>query len=164
MQIKTKSKTITNTFEAKRFLRKYGIYVEFWIPEGDNKSISNPLMKYKNQIEKLKKRFSYNSADVCTLLPDNPNLDQILSAFIKEHHHTDDEVRFVVEGNGMFGVNPVKDSPFEIYVEPGDLLLIPAYTRHWFNLTEKKTITCIRIFKENPKWEAIYEASEAVAP
>ena len=157
MQIKTKAKTITNTLEAKRFLKKYGLYAEFWVPEGDNKSISNPLAKYKNQIEKLKKKFGYASADVCSLSQDTPNLDQILSAFIKEHHHTDDEVRFTVEGEGIFGVNPHKDPPFEIYVESGDLLVVPANTRHWFNLTEKKRITCIRLFKENPKWEAVYE-------
>ena len=92
-----------------------------------------------------------------SLSQDTPNLDQILSAFIKEHHHTDDEVRFTVEGEGIFGVNPHKDPPFEIYVESGDLLVVPANTRHWFNLTEKKSITCIRLFKENPKWEAVYE-------
>lgn len=157
MKIKTKSKTIINKEEAKLFLSKYGLYAEFWQPEINDQKVSDPLIKYKNQIEKLKKKFSYASADCCTLNTSNPNLDKILEPFKKEHHHTDDEVRFTVEGEGIFGVNPLTDSPFEVFVEPGDLLVVPAMTRHWFELTDKKNICCIRIFKENPKWEAVYE-------
>ena len=157
MKIVTKTKTITDKEESKSFLSKYGLYAEFWQPEANDKSVSDPLLKYKNQIEKLKKKFGYASADVCAMKSDTPNLNKMLSAFVKEHHHTDDEVRFTVEGEGIFGVNPLTDPPFEVYVEPGDLLVVPANTRHWFNLTDKKNICCIRVFKENPKWEAIYE-------
>lgn len=157
MKIKTKNKTISNKEEAKVFLSKYGLYAEFWQPEINNPGVSDPLVKYKNQIEKLKKKFGYASADCCTLNISNPNLDKMLQPFKKEHHHTDDEVRFTTEGEGIFGVNPLTDAPFEVYVEPGDLLVVPAMTRHWFELTDKKNICCIRIFKENPKWEAVYE-------
>ncbi|MBI3591238.1 MAG: cupin domain-containing protein [Candidatus Melainabacteria bacterium] len=157
MKIKAKDKTITDKQEIKVFLEKYGLYAEFWQPETTDKSTSEPLIRYKNQIEKLKKKFGYSSADVCAMSHETANLDKMLNAFVKEHHHTDDEVRFTVEGEGIFGVNPLTDPLFEVYVQPGDLLVVPANTRHWFNLTDKKNICCIRIFKENPKWEAVYE-------
>ena len=157
MKIKTQTRVLIDKEEVKVFLKKYGLYAEFWTPEIDNSSLTDPLVKYKNQIEKLKTKFGYASADCCTLDKSNPNLDKMLEPFKKEHHHTDDEVRFTVEGEGIFGVNPITDSPFEIYVEPSDLLVVPAMTRHWFELTDKKNICCIRIFKENPKWEAVYE-------
>ena len=157
MKIKIQTKTITNKEEAKKFLEQYGLYAEFWQPEITNSNILDPLTKYKNQIEKLKKKFGYASVDCCTLNTNNPNLDKILEPFKKEHHHTDDEVRFTVEGEGIFGVNPLIDPSFKVYVEPGDLLVVPANTRHWFELTDKKNICCIRVFKENPKWEAVYE-------
>ncbi len=160
MKIQAKDKTITNFEEAKKFLKKYGLYIEFWEPELEDVSISDPLLKYRNQIEKLKKRFNYATADYCSLDKSSPDLDKMLQPFMKEHHHTDDEVRFTVEGKGIFGVNPISDPTFEIYVEPGDLLVVPANTRHWFKLTEEKNICCIRIFKENPKWEAVYEMSK----
>lgn len=162
MKIKTKSRTITDNNEVKDFLARYEIYIEFWKPEPSKSTVSDPLIKYKDQIEKLKKNFGYASADVCAMTSQTPNLDKMLGAFIKEHHHSDDEVRFTVEGEGIFGINPITDPPFEIYVEPGDLILVPANTRHWFNLTESKNICCIRIFKENPKWEAIYEMTDTV--
>ena len=161
MKIKTKSGEITDKREAVVFLKKYDLYAEFWQPEISDSQVEAihelPLQKYKNQIEKLKKKFGYASADVCSLNNTNPNLDKVLEPFMKEHHHTDDEVRFTVEGEGIFGVTPLTDPPFEVYVEPGDLLVVPAMTRHWFELTDKKNICCIRIFKENPKWEAMYE-------
>jgi 1,2-dihydroxy-3-keto-5-methylthiopentene dioxygenase len=31
-----------------------------------------------------------------------PNLTEITSRYNKEHHHTDDEVRLTVEGEGVF--------------------------------------------------------------
>ena len=163
MRIKTKSETITNKEKAKAFLEKYGLYAEFWEPEVTELNISDPLFKYKNQIEKLKKKFGYMTADCCSLNTSNPNLNKMLEPFKKEHHHTDDEVRFTVEGEGIFGVNPLTDPSFEVYVERGDLLVVPAMTRHWFELTEKKNICCIRIFKENPKWEAVYEMTPKVS-
>ncbi len=163
MKIKTKNGTITDKIKIKEFLAKFGLHGEFWQPESTDLSVFDPLIRYKNQIENLKKKFSYASADVCAMTAQTPNLDKMLSAFIKEHHHSDDEVRFTVEGEGIFGVNPLTDPPFEVYVEPGDLLVVPANTRHWFNLTENKNICCIRIFKENPKWEAIYEMPKTAA-
>ena len=134
------------------------MYAEFWLPEISDSS-SDPLIKYKNQIQNLKRKFGYKTEDCCTLNKALSNLDKMLEPFMKEHHHTDDEVRFTVEGEGIFGINPLSDPPFEVYVERGDLLVVPANTRHWFELTEKKNICCIRIFKENPKWEAIYESN-----
>lgn len=157
MKIKTKTRTITDKEEARLFLKKYALYAEYWQPQEDDPGIIDPLIKYKSQIEKLKKKFGYVSADCCTLNTTNPNLDRILEPFMKEHHHTDDEVRFTVDGEGIFGVNPLTDPTFEIYVEKGDLLVVPRMTRHWFKLTDKKMICCLRIFKENPKWEAVYE-------
>ena len=157
MKIKTKNRTITDKTEIKKFLEKYDLYTELWEPENVDKSILDPLLRYKNQIETLKKKFGYASADCCSMDSNTPNLDKMLAPFKKEHHHSDDEVRFTVEGEGIFGVNPLTDPPFEVYVQTGDLLVVPANTRHWFELTEEKNICCLRIFKENPKWEAIYD-------
>lgn len=162
MQVKIKTKEIIDKKETKKFLQKYRIYTEYWEPEVTDNLVLDPLVKYKNQIEKLQKRFGYIASDSCTLDKNTPNLDRILSPFKKEHHHTDDEVRFIVEGEGIFGINPLTDPPFEIYVAKGDLLIIPAITRHWFKLTEKKNVCCIRIFKDNPKWEAVYEMQEKI--
>ena len=156
MKVILNNKTITERPEIKSFLDQYGIYIEFWNDINLNHNLSDPLEKYKESIEKLKQKFNYVSADCCSLNSSNTNLDNILKPFMTEHHHTDDEVRFTVEGEGIFGICPKDKTEFEIHVEPGDLILIPANVRHWFKLTDKKNICCLRIFKENPKWEAVY--------
>jgi cupin superfamily acireductone dioxygenase involved in methionine salvage len=42
----------------------------------------------------------YQSQDVISLSDTTPNLDELLKNFQREHHHTDDEVRFIVSGHG----------------------------------------------------------------
>ena len=88
---------------------------------------------------------------------ETPNLDVIAAKFDKEHHHIDDEVRFTVEGEGVFEINYTDEDRMKFTAEPGDLIVITAMRRHLFYLTDKKNIRCIRLFKTKEGWEAIYE-------
>jgi 1,2-dihydroxy-3-keto-5-methylthiopentene dioxygenase len=102
------------------------------------------------------KERSYQSVDLIALRPDTPHLDAITAKFDKEHHHTDDEVRFTVEGEGVFEINVSDTERLKLTAEPGDLIVIPAFRHHLFYLTEKRAIRCIRLFKTKEGWEAIY--------
>jgi 1,2-dihydroxy-3-keto-5-methylthiopentene dioxygenase len=94
--------------------------------------------------------------DVIALDPSTPNLDVLLAKFVDEHHHTDDEVRFVVAGAGVFEINVTATERVVFTAEPGDLIVVPAWRRHLFYLTEQKSIRCIRLFKDKAGWEAHY--------
>lgn len=120
---------------------------------------------YAEEILELKGSRGYVTQDVVALSdgPKNgtatsqtPNLEALLATFRREHHHRDDEVRFIVDGGGLFTIRQGA-LIFDIRVEPGDLLVVPAHTRHWFDLTEARKILCIRIFKDPAGWEAIYD-------
>ncbi len=63
----------------------------------------------------------------------------------------------ILSGAGIFGIVPPEGDPFEIQVEAGDLLIVPAMTRHWFTLTETKQVVALRIFTTAAGWTAIYE-------
>ena len=81
----------------------------------------------------------------------------MLAKFDKEHLHTEDEVRFTVEGSGVFHINPDNGDPvFSITVESGDLISVPNGTHHWFNLCSDKTIRCIRLFEDKSGWTPHY--------
>ena len=80
----------------------------------------------------------------------------LLAKFSVEHHHTDDEVRFTVAGEGVFEINVTADERVKFTAQPGDLIVVPAWRRHLFYLTDQKTIRCIRLFKDNNGWEALY--------
>ena len=115
-----------------------------------------------NTIEKIKREHGYVDQDFIALLPDTPNLETISAKFDKEHYHTEDEVRFVVEGEGIFDVRDSSDRWIRIEVKEGDIILIPAKTHHRFMLTDAKRIRCMRLFVNHDGWAPLYRETAAV--
>lgn len=113
-------------------------------------------------LDELKAERGYVEQDIIELQPDTPNLDALCAKFVDEHLHTDDEVRFVLEGEGIFDLRSEGDRWMRVTVEPGDLLVVPANLHHRFLLTERKHIRCVRLFKDTSGWVPHYRhASEA---
>lgn len=153
------SNKIQDPNQIKKLLAEEGIIYQEWGVKDQVHDFADEavLSAYSHEIEKLKEDFHYISADLVALNPDTPKLQEICSNFAKEHHHLDDEVRFVVEGEGVFEIlsNKTK-SMLKIKTQPGDLIIIPAARRHLFYLTASQNIRCIRLFKNSKGWEAIY--------
>ena len=145
--------------EITKLLADEGITYERWGTRQQNCAADAEVLEaYAPEVARLKEKGSYVHADLVALSPKTPGLNDICEKFVKEHHHDDDEVRFVVEGNGVFEVQSQKDGAMlKISTEPGDLIVIPAKRRHLFYLTEEKAIRCIRLFKDSKGWEAIYD-------
>ena len=107
-------------------------------------------------IERIKREHGYVDEDFVELAPETPNLDAICAKFDKEHFHTEDEVRAVVEGAGIFDVRDEGDQWIRIEVSKGDMIVIPARTFHRFYLTDAKHIRCMRLFANNEGWAPLY--------
>jgi len=113
---------------------------------------------YQPPLDRLKAERGYVEQDIIELSPDTPKLDEICAKFIDEHLHTDDEVRYVLEGEGIFDLRSVDDQWMRVTVEQGDLLVVPANLHHRFQLTERKHIRCVRLFKDSAGWVPHYRA------
>jgi 1,2-dihydroxy-3-keto-5-methylthiopentene dioxygenase len=99
------------------------------------------------------------TADVIDVHPQTPGLEAMLTKFKSEHWHDEDEVRFIIEGRGLFHIHP-KDSPvIAIQVEAGDLIRVPRGTLHWFNLCGEQRIRAIRLFQDPAGWTPTYTDS-----
>ncbi|HEX6096865.1 MAG TPA: cupin domain-containing protein [Thermoanaerobaculia bacterium] len=107
-------------------------------------------------IAQVKREHGYVDEDFVELKPDLPNIDEICAKFDKEHFHTEDEVRYVVEGAGIFDVRDEADQWIRIEVTPGDMIVIPARTYHRFYLTDAKQIRCMRLFANHEGWSPLY--------
>ena len=167
---KNSGKVIEDDREIKEFLAKNGVLFDRWgvdrlpkelrenyeLTEEEEKAI---IDAYREELEKLKKEKGYITEDIVVLSDKTPNLENLLEKFKREHHHIDDEVRFVVDGSGIFPIK-INGEVVEVHVEAGDLIVVPAGARHWFELDENKKIKCIRVFKTPEGWEAIYNEEE----
>jgi 1,2-dihydroxy-3-keto-5-methylthiopentene dioxygenase len=108
---------------------------------------------YRADIERLKAEGGYQAADVVRCLPDNRNRQEQRRKFLDEHVHDEDEVRFFVEGAGVFFLRAA-GKVHALLCERGDLLGVPAGTRHWFDMGPAPRFTVIRIFTNPNGWVA----------
>src|SRR5687767_2251904 len=87
---------------------------------------------YQEALDKIKQKHGYVSQDIVEITPTMPNLEPILAKFDKEHLHTDDEVRFVLAGGGIFDIRSQGDRWMRVEVYQGDYISVPANRYHLF--------------------------------
>ncbi len=165
--IQESKKTIAGAEEVKDFLRYHGIAHETWMVPPTlaplvKKDLLAPeektqvLSAYEKELERLKVEKGYIDNDMICLCPQTPQINELLSKFDKDHYHTDDEVRFIFSGRGIFGFEGKNQEKFTIEVTGGDYIVIPAYNWHWFTLGENRDIKAIRLFQDKSGWVPNY--------
>ncbi|MEM7135094.1 MAG: cupin domain-containing protein [Myxococcota bacterium] len=111
---------------------------------------------YQPSLDRLKADEGYVTQDVIELRPDTPKLDELCAKFDSEHWHEEDEVRFILEGAGVFDIRSRDDRWMRVTMEPGDLIIVPAKRHHRFELTEARTMRCVRLFQDESGWVPHY--------
>ena len=162
VNIPDKNSTLTDANEITKYLSGIGIDYERWnnIGEvGPDATDDEILEFYSAEIEVLKAKGGYVTADVINIVPTTPNLDAMLDKFNKEHWHDEDEVRFIVKGHGLFHIAPANGDVVSIEMEAGDLIRVPRGTHHWFNLCGDRTVRAIRLFQDVSGWTPQYTGS-----
>jgi len=159
--IPEQQRKLTEPDEIRSFLASQNIEYERTgeIPVPPDAPADVLLAAYKEKIDELKARGGYVTADVIDVWPHTPNLDVMLNKFNSEHWHDEDEVRFIVEGRGLFHVHPADGPVFAIEVDAGDLIRVPKGTLHWFDLCGDRRIRAIRLFQDIAGWAPHYTAS-----
>ena len=162
VNIPDKNVTLKDADEIANCLAAIGIDYERWqisdelAPDASDDEI---LAAYSPEIERLKAKGGYVTADVINVTPATPSLDEMLDKFNKEHWHDEDEVRFIVKGHGLFHIAPPGGDVVSIEMEAGDLIRVPRGTLHWFNLCADRTVRAIRLFQDASGWTPHYTAS-----
>lgn len=154
--------TVRDPNEMANRLWEIGVLFERWTaeqefsPEADQETV---IAAYRRDVNRLIDRYEFHSVDVVSLHPDHPQKSELRSKFLSEHTHDDFEVRFFVEGKALFYLHP-DERVFIVMCEQGDLISIPAHTRHWFDMGENPDFKCIRLFATPEGWVASYTGDE----
>jgi 1,2-dihydroxy-3-keto-5-methylthiopentene dioxygenase len=146
--------------EIRTELAALGIDYERWSLDRvrTDASADEVLAAYESEIDEMKRRGGYVTADVIDVNPETPNLETMLAKFDKEHTHSEDEVRFILAGRGIFFL-ALDRGVVSVEVHPGDMLRVPRGTRHWFTLCEDRRISAIRWFQDTTGWTPHYTGS-----
>lgn len=119
------------------------------------------LAAFAPEVERLKAENGYQSIDVIRMQPDHPDKAALRQKFLSEHRHSEDEVRFFVEGAGLFTLRE-DDKVYAVLCEEGDLISVPAGMRHWFDMGPSPRFTAIRLFTNPDGWIANF-TGDAIA-
>ena len=100
----------------------------------------------------------------------------MIQSFYEEHLHADEEIRYIIDGAGYedvisyaFGLTDtqIRDKNerwIRCALSKGDFFILPAGVYHRFTPAESDYIHAIRLFKDFPKWTAVYRKDGCTLP
>ncbi|GLY12309.1 1,2-dihydroxy-3-keto-5-methylthiopentene dioxygenase [Pseudobacillus badius] len=167
IKIQETNEIIDNQEEVVSFLQQQDVIYEHWdisklpvhlqekyvLSDEEKKEI---LTAFEAEIKDIAERRGYQAWDVISLADHTPNLEELLTNFQREHHHTDDEVRFIASGHGVFVIQGKDGRFFEVHLNPGDLISVPESVRHYFTLSDDRKVVAVRIFVTEEGWVPVY--------
>ena len=152
----------TDRAEIARVLAAHDILFEQWeanaplTAESDQDSI---LAAYADDIARLREQYGYTTVDVIRVGPKTENIPALREKFLNEHTHTEDEVRFFVEGSASFYLR-TGGKVHQMICTRGDLLSVPANTTHWFDMGPAPEFAAIRLFVDPSGWVANFTGND----
>jgi len=152
-----------NPKEIQDFLAQKGILFDQWQAKEKlslQASQEEILAAYAHVLQPYMNQNGYKVADVININSETPNYPAIRAKFLDEHTHTEDEVRFFVEGQGLFWFHLPNAPIFNVLCQAGDLISVPANSKHWFDAgKEAPSVKAIRIFIDMEGWVPHYTGS-----
>jgi 1,2-dihydroxy-3-keto-5-methylthiopentene dioxygenase len=137
-------------------LARRGIRFERWPARAELDAASDPaqiLATYAEEIARVQASGTYPTVDAIRMTPDHPEREALRRKFLAEHTHAEDEVRFFVEGRGLFCLH-IGEEVLQVLCERNDFLRVPAGTKHWFDMGPAPQFTAIRFFDNPAGWVA----------
>jgi 1,2-dihydroxy-3-keto-5-methylthiopentene dioxygenase len=164
IRIRKNNKRLTDEQEVKLFLEEQGVLYEHWdmskLPEElqekfilSDENKAEILKVFTDEIQTLAKSRNYHQWDVVALSDATPNLDELLKKFEQVHIHTEDEVRAITAGNGIFTIKG-EIGYFDVELSSGDVISVPVNVPHYFTLMENRQVVAVRLFIDPSGWVA----------
>lgn len=147
---------VRNYDDITKSLKTLGVRFERWETPyilSDDANQEEVIEAYKDYIDKINKEFNFKSLDVVSITKHHLKKEELRTLFIKEHTHSDFEVRFFVDGSGTFYLH-IDDKIYVVLCEKGDFISVPANTKHWYDMGSQPFFKAIRFFSIEDGWVA----------
>jgi 1,2-dihydroxy-3-keto-5-methylthiopentene dioxygenase len=109
---------------------------------------------YAEELQALSARLTVQSMDRVQLRPGHSGWPALRQQFLSEHTHDDAEIRYFLDGAGLFYVRLDDGGALGLLCEAEDWVAIPAGTRHWFDAGEQPDFDALRLFSSEHGWQA----------
>lgn len=134
--------------------------IEVTLADLDKVGVLYYHLETEEEVNTVAKQREYRNRDVITLkestFPGGVELyREKLNVFYQEHLHEDEEIRYILDGEGFFDVRDSEDRWIRTKLSKGDLLILPLGIYHRFTLTDQNYVQLLRLFKDEPKWTAL---------
>jgi 1,2-dihydroxy-3-keto-5-methylthiopentene dioxygenase len=149
--------------EIRTFFTQRGIFFDQWsctTTFEDTASEETILSAYSSELKPFMENGGYLTADVISINKETKDYETLRQKFLAEHTHSEDEIRFFVDGSGLFWFNLETEPVFNLLCEKGDLISVPKGTKHWFDAGKTNPfVKAIRIFIDTQGWIPEYTHS-----
>lgn len=129
-------------------LGAHGVRFERWTLREPLAASTDPetvLADYVDEVARLQQEGGFTVADVIAATPDDPDTLALRARYLDEYRHAEDEARFFVRGGGIFYLH-LDARVYVVGCSAGDLISVPAGTRHWFDMGPAPDFLAIRLF------------------
>lgn len=163
LTIPSENKQVKDISEIRSYFNDRNIFFDQWTCDvvfEDTASQEEIIEAYSKDLKPFMEQGGYLTADVISINKLTENYDAIRNKFLAEHTHTEDEIRFFVDGEGTFWFHLENGEIFNLLCQKGDLISVPSGTKHWFDAGEVNPfVKAIRIFIDMSGWVPHYTGS-----
>lgn len=164
LYVASEKRTLTNFEEIQKYMTRQGVILTKWeakAPLTENSSQEEVLAAYSHELKPFMEKNGFVDADVINIHSGlgTETLQALREKFMKEHTHSEDEIRFFVDGEGKFWFNFDDGEVYGLTCTRGDFISVPNNYKHWFDPAPNYFIKAIRIFSNKEGWTPHYTNS-----
>ncbi|MDD0975512.1 cupin domain-containing protein [Pseudomonas fontis] len=134
------NKVLTHFEDIAATLAEHGVRFERWTASAPVQP-EEVMVAYQAQIDQLMTERGYRNVEVVSAASD------VAMQVVGEVTVAEDVVRVFVAGRGQYALR-IEDYVYAVVCEKGDLIVVPAGVRHWFDGGENPHFVALRMFKE----------------
>jgi 1,2-dihydroxy-3-keto-5-methylthiopentene dioxygenase len=155
-------RTLIMPAEIETFLSEIGVEYQRWTrvyPIPAMSPAEEILKTYEPELRAYQQKNNFAGHDVIELAPRAKNAEKARSDLKREHWHRDFETYFILGGQGICYVHPAGQAVASVELEPGDLISIGKYIRHWCDVCPETRFRAIRFISHPENQDTVYTRS-----